>query len=80
MAAIVVGVMILKTGWKVGRPSIDGLMDGFDKEKMEEIKLRVLMMDGIDQVKELRARYHGPHVFIEMTIGVNACQWKKATI
>lgn len=72
LAAMIVGGMILKTGWEVGRPAIDGLMDGFDKEKLDRIRLRVLTMDGIDQVKELRARYHGPHVFIEVTIGVNA--------
>ncbi|MGA8942511.1 MAG: cation diffusion facilitator family transporter [Thermoactinomyces sp.] len=72
LVALIVGGMILKAGWEVGRPAIDGLMDGFDKEKLERIRLRVLMMDGINEVKELRARYHGPHVFIEITIGVNA--------
>lgn len=71
LAAVVVGGMIFKTGWEVGRPAIDELMDGFDQEKLDKIEQKVLMIGGIDQVRELRARYHGSHVFVEITIGVN---------
>ncbi len=45
LAATIVGLMILKTGWEVGRPAIDGLMDGFDKEKQDRIRFRVLSID-----------------------------------
>jgi cation diffusion facilitator family transporter len=71
LLAVVVGGMIFKTGWEIGRPAVDELMDGFDQEKLEKIEQQVLKISGIDQVRELRARYHGPYVFVEITIAVN---------
>ena len=71
LIAAIVGGMIFKTGWEVGGPAIDELMDGFDQEKLEQIEQKVLMIGGIEQVRELRARYHASHVFVEITITVN---------
>nr|WP_232345559.1 cation diffusion facilitator family transporter [Paenactinomyces guangxiensis] len=71
VAAFVVGILILRTGWGIGRPAIDSLMDGFDQNKLSGIEEQVLNIDGIRQVKELRARNHGPYVFVEVTVGVD---------
>lgn len=71
LAAFVVGIMILRTGWEIGRPAVDSLMDGFDQAKLSGIEEKVIAIDGIRQVKELRARNHGPYVFVEVTVGVD---------
>ncbi|WP_224749640.1 cation diffusion facilitator family transporter [Polycladospora coralii] len=70
--AVVIGGLILKTSWEVGYPAIHILMDGFEKEKLDQIKDRIKTIAGIEQVMELRARCHGKHTFLEVTISVNA--------
>ncbi|MFC7441590.1 cation diffusion facilitator family transporter [Laceyella putida] len=72
LAAFVVGLLILRTGYEVGKPAIDVLMDGFDEERTSQIEERVIQIKGIREVKELRARNQGSHVFVELTVGVDA--------
>jgi cation diffusion facilitator family transporter len=73
LAALVVGGVIMKTAWEVGKPAADALMDGFEAEKLTAIEERVKTVYGIHQVKELRARKHGTVVFVELTVGVDPC-------
>jgi cation diffusion facilitator family transporter len=72
LAAFAVGLLILRTGYQVGKPAIDMLMDGFDAKKTERIQARVVQIAGIREVKALRARHQGMHVFVELTVGVDA--------
>ncbi|WP_243648739.1 cation diffusion facilitator family transporter [Hazenella coriacea] len=71
VAAFLVGILIVKTGWEVGAPAIHMLMDGFDQEKLQGIEEKVLQISGITQVKEIRARNHGVYVYVDMTITVD---------
>ncbi|WP_241154411.1 cation diffusion facilitator family transporter [Staphylospora marina] len=71
VCALIVGGIILRTAWHVGKPAIDSLMDGFEGEKLAEIENIVKSVDGIRQVRELRARRYGPQVHVEMTVCVD---------
>ncbi|MGC5325831.1 cation diffusion facilitator family transporter [Brevibacillus sp. SYSU BS000544] len=71
IVALVVGGMILKTAWDVGYEAIHSLMDGFDVQKLEEIEQRINRVEGIREVLEIRARYHGSAVHVDATIGVD---------
>lgn len=71
LAAFIVGLMILRTGYEVGKPAIDVLMDGFDAERSSQIEKRVIQINGIREVKEMRARNQGSYVCVEVTVGVD---------
>lgn len=68
VAALVVGILIAKTGWEVGAPAVHILMDGYEQEKIEGIENKVLQIQGITQVKEIRARNHGGFVYVDITV------------
>lgn len=72
LVAFLVGIMIMRTVYEVGMPAIHQLMDGFDHQKLLEIEQQVKKVNGIDEVKEIRARLHGSDVYVELTVGVNA--------
>lgn len=71
LAAFVVGFFILRTGWKMGRPAVHMLMDGYDQDQLVQIKQRVNEVEGIHLVRTCRARCYGSHVFVEVTVGVD---------
>lgn len=70
-AAMVVGIIILKTAIELGRPAIHILMDGFDQKKLSHIQQIVEQVEGIQEVKSIRARNNGKYIFVEMTVGVS---------
>lgn len=71
VVALCVGGIIFHTAYKVGKPAIDALMDGFDDKKLPRIEERVRQIVGIHEVREIRARNHGPYVLVEVTVGVD---------
>lgn len=71
VVAMFVGGIILHTAYKVGKPAIDALMDGFDEKKVPFLVERVSQVEGIREVRAVRARSHGPYVLVEVTVGVD---------
>ncbi len=71
VVALIVGGIILKTAWEVGYEAIHSLMDGFDEEKLASIETKIRQVDGIREVLDLRARYQGSTVHVDVTIGVD---------
>lgn len=69
--AAVIGFLILRTAWKVGYEAIYSLMDGFDAKQLATIKAQIERIDGIQEVKDIRARYQGSAVHVDVTIGVD---------
>lgn len=72
VVAILVGLIILKTAWEVGFEAVHALMDGFEAEKLEAIEDKIKQIDGVEEVKDLRARYQGSAIHVDATIGVDA--------
>jgi cation diffusion facilitator family transporter len=71
IVAVLIGLIILKTAWKVGFDAVHALMDGFDAQKLAEIEQQVEQVEGIRQVLEVRARFHGSAVHVDVTVGVD---------
>ena len=71
LAAFLVGCLIFRTAIQIGRPAVHALMDGFDEARLAEIREKVYKIEGVQEIRELRARSHGKDVFVEMTIGVD---------
>lgn len=71
IVAVIVGLVILHTAWQVGSQAIHALMDGFEEEKLQEIEQKLKQIDGIREIIDLRARYQGSAVLVDVTIGVD---------
>ncbi|MBK1811962.1 cation transporter [Clostridium sp. YIM B02505] len=72
LAAVIVGILIIKTGWDIFRESSNNLADGFSKEELDSITENIKLVSGVEKVKLIRARVLGNNILIDATVGVNA--------
>ena len=68
LTATLVGLMICKTAWEIFRKATHDLTDGFDAEKLEQMKQTVAEVDGVQSIKEIKARIHGNNVLVDTTV------------
>lgn len=69
VAAIVVALMIVKMGWDYGWNSIKELIDtAVEPELIEKIESIINSIDGIERIHQLRSRYMGGDVLIDVHI------------
>ncbi|WP_227395848.1 cation diffusion facilitator family transporter [Jeotgalibacillus aurantiacus] len=71
LAALIVGLIILKTAIGIFRDAIHTLTDGFDQEEVQDITLNVSDIPGVRSIEEIKGRTHGNMMFIDLTIKVN---------
>ena len=73
VAAIVVGVMIVKAGWDFSVDAFHSLTDhALDPEEIARIRHTVELVDGVRGVHELRTRRMGDWAVIDMHVEVDA--------
>ncbi|MCZ8523895.1 MULTISPECIES: cation diffusion facilitator family transporter [Paenibacillus] len=72
VAALAVGVVILKTAWSVFSDASHALTDGFDDQKLEVFQETVKSTPGVKRIKDIRARVHGSHVLLDVVVEVSA--------
>ncbi|MBB6734548.1 cation diffusion facilitator family transporter [Cohnella zeiphila] len=71
VTAIIVAVLICKTGWDIFRESSHMLTDGFDTDRLEEYKQTIRTMDGVEKIRDIKGRYLGNQVYLDLTIAVD---------
>jgi cation diffusion facilitator family transporter len=72
LAGALVALLILRTGIHILRESSVELMDAVpSRELAEQIREILLDMPGIKQLEEVQAHRFGPHIVINLTIGVD---------
>jgi cation diffusion facilitator family transporter len=71
LAAVIVGILIVRTGWEIFREASHNLTDGFDKERLDNITEAVKKVSGVKKVKGIRARVNGNNVLIDVIVGVS---------
>jgi len=69
-AGLLIALVILHTAWRIGFEAGHMLMDGFDADRLSQIRERVVRVKGVADVRDLRARYIGTQVAVEVTVGV----------
>lgn len=73
VAAIVVGVMIVKAGWDFSVEAFHSLTDhALDPEEIERIEATVRAVDGVREVHKLRTRRMGDWAVVDMHVEVDA--------
>ncbi|GGE08663.1 putative transporter YeaB [Marinithermofilum abyssi] len=71
-AALIVGSMILKTAWDIFRDTAHRLTDGFHPDRLKEYETTIHQIPGVKKVIDLKGRYQGNEVVLDVTIEVNA--------
>jgi len=71
LTALLVGVIICKTAWDIFRDSSHALTDGFDDDELQTIKQTIRNIPGVEKVIDIKARVHGNHKLVDVTIGVD---------
>lgn len=70
--AIILGLLIIYTGFGIFRESIFTLSDGFNEQELEAYKNYVLEIEDVIEVQNIKGRYHGSSVFVDVTIVVKS--------
>ncbi|HDV4290315.1 TPA: cation diffusion facilitator family transporter [Staphylococcus aureus] len=70
--ATLLGLLIVYTGFGIFKEAIFMLSDGFNETELEAYRNDILEVDEVQEVKNIKGRYHGSSVFIDVTIVVDA--------
>ncbi|RLY83102.1 cation transporter [Staphylococcus hominis] len=70
--ATVLGCLIIYTGFGIFKDSIFALSDGFKEQDLEEYRNLVQEVTDVREVKNVKGRYHGSSIFLDVTIVVDA--------
>lgn len=72
VAAIIVGIMIIKMGWNYGWNSVKELVDtAVEPELLMQIEQVIQNIDGVQKIHQLRSRFMGNDVLIDVHIMVS---------
>jgi len=73
IAAVFVGVMVMRMGWKLGWSSIKELVDtGLELSIVKEINAIILTVPGVLSIHQLRTRLMGCNVLIDVHVLVDS--------
>ena len=71
LAAVIVAILIIKTGWDIFSDATHTLMDGIDTEKLELISVKIKAVQGVNWISDIRARENGNLLLIDVSVYVN---------
>lgn len=71
IAAMGVSVFVILAGYRLGKRTIDVLVDAAPKGISEEVKKIAEKLEGVVSIERVRARPLGPTVFIELVVNVS---------
>lgn len=72
VTAVAVGFLICKTAWDIFREATHHLTDGFDEELIKDYRNTIANVDGVEAVKDLRARNYGNNAVVDVVILVRS--------
>ncbi|MFY3790824.1 cation diffusion facilitator family transporter [Ureibacillus sp. MALMAid1270] len=71
ITALVVGILIIKTGMEIFWESVQTLTDAFDMDEAETLSVLIRNVDEVVDLVDFKGRSHGNMMFIEVTVTVN---------
>ncbi|RHW36845.1 cation transporter [Lysinibacillus yapensis] len=71
ITALVVGVIIIKTGIEIFWEAVQTLTDSFDIEEAETLSVLIKNVDGVIELVDFKGRTHGNVSFVDVTVTVN---------
>jgi len=70
IAAIAVALLVLFVSYRLGRRTVDALVDRTPSGLYEEVLEAVRGVEGVQEVRSIRLRPSGPKVFVDTTVGI----------
>lgn len=71
ITALLVGIIIIKTGIEIFWEAVMTLTDSFDMEEAETLKALIAEVPGVLSLTDLKGRSHGNMSFVDVTVTVN---------
>lgn len=71
VAALGVGLLICKTAWDIFRDCTHSLTDGFDEQRLLDLRRTIARTPGVEGIKDVKARIHGNHVLVDVVVEVD---------
>ncbi len=69
VASVAVAVMVAKIGWELGWSSVHELIDrGLEQEDIEAIRKKIMEVDGVRAMHDLRTRRMGGNAFVDVDV------------
>jgi len=70
MAAMGVAILVLFVSYRLGRRTIDALMDRVPVDVAKRIDGAIRSVDGVEEIRSTRVRMSGARVFVDTTVGI----------
>jgi cation diffusion facilitator family transporter len=70
IAAIGVAMLVLFVSYRLGRRTVDALVDRVPVGLYEEVLSAVRAVEGVEEVRSIRLRPSGPEVFVDATVAI----------
>lgn len=72
IASVIVAFMIAKIGWNLGYTSVNELVDrGLEQEEIAVIRAKIMEVDGVKSMHDLRTRLMGGYAFVDVDVLVD---------
>ncbi|AVQ33352.1 cation transporter [Staphylococcus muscae] len=71
LAAIIIGLLIMKTSIDIFKETAITLTDGYDEDELSYIHQCITPIEEIREIRDIKARSHGMISFIDVTIAVD---------
>jgi len=72
LAAVIVGILIVKTGWDIFREATNNLADGFNRDELVKISKSINKVLGVKEVEEVRACTLGNVILLDVIVKVSS--------
>ncbi len=70
VVAIIVALLVLFVSYRLGRRTVDALMDRVPPGLQEQVEQAIGQVDGVDGLRQIRLRTSGSKVFAEVTVAL----------
>jgi cation diffusion facilitator family transporter len=70
VAAIIVAILVLFVSYRLGRRTIDALMDRVPEGISEAIRTAMEQVEGVEEVRSIRLRASGAQLFVDAVVGI----------
>lgn len=70
MAAMGVAILVLFVSYRLGRRTIDALMDRVPADAAKKIDGAIRSVEGVEEIRSTRVRMSGARVFVDTTVGI----------
>ena len=70
IVAIIVALLVLFVSYRLGRRTIDALMDRVPQGLKEKVESAISRVEGIEEIRSIRLRTSGPKVFVDATVAL----------